>query len=158
MVFKKGHPDYRNKISIGDHINCKFCNRNFINEEIQRTHLLFAHNFLMPRCESKAYFSHIKKIDALRKQFHILRKRINDRLYREHWYDYTKHMMRQYDAEQLEERKPEWMKRYRFQHLNARNMTSKQFDRRALFNHNRDMKNYAFVKHELDKNGILIDV
>ena len=155
MVFKKGHPDYRKVISIGDHINCKFCNRNFINEEIQRTHLLFAHGFLMPRCESKAYFSHLKKIDALRKWYHILKTRINERLYRENWFDYTKHLIRVYEC-QFEP--PIYNNTFDYQKEKPHFISKRHYERLALFNHNLDVKNYCFIKHELDKNGILIDV
>ncbi len=156
MVFKKGHPDYRMKIEIGDHIQCKFCKRNFINEEIQRTHLLFAHGFLMPRCESKAYFSHLKKIEALRKWYHIFRTRINDRLYRENWFDYTKHLIRKYEYE-LGEINP-YYREFNYQKEIPHFISKRHYERRALFNHNLDVKNFCFVKRELDKNGILIDV
>ena len=155
MVFEKGHPDYR-RYGMTLNIECKFCSRKFFNEEIQRTHLLFAHGFLMPRCESKAYFSHLKKIEALRKWYHILRTRINDRLNRENWFDYTNHLMRVYES-QFTKIMPYYDK-FQYQHEKPHFISKRHYERRALFNHNLDVKNWCFIKHELDKNGILIDV
>jgi len=48
-------------------------------EESCRTHSLFTHGKLLPRCESKAYFSHIERIEAARRLYNDLRKTISDR-------------------------------------------------------------------------------
>lgn len=58
---------------------CTFCDQQLSDEEACRTHSLFAHGKLVPRCESKVYFNHLEKIEAARKQYHFLIKRIRQR-------------------------------------------------------------------------------
>ena len=152
--FQKGHKSFRTKELA---INCKFCSRHFFNEEKMRTHTLFAHNFLMPNCTTKAIETHVIKIDALRKLYHKLRRRIYERSYNEAWHDYTKHLMRVYES-QFQEHHYYYSDRFNYQKEKAHFISKSQYERRALFNHNLDVKNFCFIKRELDKNGILIDV
>ena len=140
-------------------MKCRFCLVEMPDELTCRTHALFTHNFLLPQCESKAYFAHIKKIDALRRQHKKIRREINERAYREYWYNYTKSMMNQYKGyfqQKTIDRKYE-----NFYHASKEyhwKIQRKYFKRLSLFRHNMDMKNYAFVIEELDKEGILVDV
>ena len=111
----------------------------------------------MPVCSTSILDLHNIKIEALRKWYHKLKRRINERLYKENWYDYTKHLIRVYESELIPPTY-NYPHKFNYQKETPHFISKAHYERRALFNHNLDVKNWCFIKRELDKNGILIDV
>ncbi len=128
-------------------MNCVFCNLEMPDEESCRTHSLFTHGKLLPRCESKAYFSHLKTIEAARRLYNKVIKKITNREHNNKNYEmYTRSFKNFFEYqygfdENLWPPVPYgvkvgyWLKR-----------------------HMLDVKNLVFVEAVLREDGILVEV
>jgi hypothetical protein len=114
-------------------------------EESCRSHALFTHGKLLPRCESKVYFNHLKRIEAARRLYNMLIYRIRQRERNNKNYEiYTRSFKNYYKSA-----------------FNVDEWPPVPYGTRVgywLRKHMVDCKNLVLVENVLEQDGILVEV